>query len=107
MKGADRLFAGVFATGISYADRARERNGDYMKIAFLPYSTLELEWYEPRDKVPKALRAAIEKDALRMMQAHGKDFAVSAAGQTVKLGTKKTAAQLTREIEEFTGKKIS
>lgn len=86
------LFMGVFPTGISYADRARERNGDYLKLAFLPYDTLKLEWREPKAKVPPKLRAAILADARRMAARHGQEFPISAAGQTSTLGSKKSTA---------------
>ena len=89
------LFMGVFPTGISYADRTRERHGDYLKLAFLPYSTLKLEWYEPEAKVPRKLRAAILADARRMATQQGQEFPISAAGQTVTLGSKKSPAHST------------
>ena len=88
---ASDLFMGIYPTGISYADRSRERDGDYLKLAHLPYSTLELKWYEPEAKVPPALRAAILADARRMIAQRGKEFKVSTAGQTVLLGGGKKA----------------
>ena len=99
----DRLFSGVFPTGISYADRGRERHGDYLKLAFLPFSTLELEWHEPEAKVPAPLRAAILADARKMIAKRGQAFPISAAGQTITLGKKsharkKSSGQLDREI---------
>lgn len=56
----DRIFAGIFPGGISYADRKREVNGDYKRLAFLPYDTLELEIAKD---CPKALAAEIRQDA--------------------------------------------
>lgn len=38
----DRLFIGWYPGGIVYADRKRERHGDYAPLAFLAYDTLEL-----------------------------------------------------------------
>lgn len=38
----DRLFSGVYPCGIVYADRYREKGGDYARLAFLPYDTLQL-----------------------------------------------------------------
>ncbi len=100
---ADDLFIGVFPTGISYADRSRERGGDYLKLAFLPYDTLELTWYEPEAKVPAALRTAILADARRVAAKRGQAFPTSTSGQTVTLGgrDKKTVAQLDAEIEDM------
>lgn len=104
--GADRLFIGTFPTGISYADRQREKDGDYMRIAFLPYSTLELEWSP--GKHPPELRRLVELDAAQMAKRRGQEYQVSTAGQTVTLGrghaTKKSAAQLDREIAEALGR---
>lgn len=45
----DRLFIGMYPEGIVYADRGREEHGDYMRVAFLPYSTLKLEVNEAAD----------------------------------------------------------
>ena len=101
MSRADDLFTGVYSTGISYADRSRERHGDYLKLAFLPYDTLELTWYEPETKVPAALRTAIRADAHRMAAKRGQAFQTSTSGQIVTLGGKKTGAQLEAEIEEM------
>lgn len=81
----ERLFIAVFPTGIGYADRKRERHGDYMQLAFLPFSSLELEWAK-NTTVPANLRAAILKDAAKIQAKRGEQFSVSASGQTVKLG---------------------
>lgn len=103
MPASDRLFIGMFPTGISYADRQRERNGDYMRVAFLPFSTLELEWSPGRH--PPELRKEVEKHAAAMMRRHGQAFRVDSAGHTVTLGSssRKTAAQLDREIAALLG----
>lgn len=81
---SDRLFIGVFPTGISYADKRRERGGDYMTIARLPFETLELEWAP--GKHPLELRQQVERNARAMQKRRGQEFQVSAAGQTVILG---------------------
>lgn len=78
----DRLFIGIFPTGISYADRATEEHGDYAKVAFLSYESLELEIRRPRSP----LLPLIREDAARMQARRGEDFQVSTAGQTVRLG---------------------
>lgn len=83
----DRLFIGTFPTGISYADRKRERHGDYMKIAFLPFRTLELEWYpDALEKLPQHVKHDIEKHAKRLQARRGESYQVSQSGQTVTLG---------------------
>lgn len=81
----DRLFVGVYPTGIRYADKRRERQGDYLPLAFLSYKTLDLKW-EPRVSVPLDLRYQIEQHAAGMKQRRGEDYPISSSGQTVKLG---------------------
>lgn len=82
-KDDDRLFVGVYPTGISYADRSREEHGDYKRLAFLPFRTLELEWSRG---VPADLRRQVEAHARTVQARRGEDFEVSTAGQTVRLG---------------------
>lgn len=78
----ERLFVGVYPCGLSYCDRAVEKDGDWKKIAFLPYRTLELEVYAPQSP----LLAAIHVDARAMQARRGQEFQVSSSGQTVLLG---------------------
>lgn len=78
-----RVFVGVFPTGIVYADRFVERDGDYRRLAFLPFSTLAIE--VARD-CPPALRAEIEADAARIQARRGEEYPISASGQTIVLG---------------------
>lgn len=80
----DRLFIGVFPGGISYADRAREKHGDYAKLAFLDYAFLVLK-VEP--DCPADLRARIEKDAAEIQAKKGEQYQTSSTGQTVLLGS--------------------
>lgn len=83
MSPEDRLFVGVFPTGISYADRAREVAGDYRRLAFLPFGTLVLEWEKG---VPAELRKIIEVGARAIRARRGEQFQVSSSGQAVTLG---------------------
>lgn len=80
----DRLFSGVYPSGIVYADRERERHGDYLRLAFLSFKTLKLEF--EKVSMPAELRAAIERDAHKIQMRRGKSYQVSSTGQTVKLG---------------------
>ena len=80
---SDRLFVGVFPTGISYADRSREKHGDYARCAFLPFGSLKLEI---EHDCPAALRALIVKDAAKIQARRGEQYVVSGSGQTVLLG---------------------
>jgi hypothetical protein len=79
---ADRLFVGVYPAGFVYADRAREEHGDYKKVAFLPYSTLELEVRDPKSP----LLALVRAHAAKIQARRGEQYVVSGAGQTVLLG---------------------
>lgn len=81
---SDRLFIGCFPTGLSYADRSREENGDFMRIAFISYATLKLEWRAKR--VPADLRKQIEAHAKKLQARKGEQYEVSSCGQTVTLG---------------------
>jgi hypothetical protein len=80
----DRLFAGVFPCGISYADRTREVAGDYKPLAFLPFSTLHPKFEKD---CPPGLRALIEADMAVIQARRGEHFQVSTCGQTVLLGS--------------------
>ncbi len=97
---SERVFSGVFPTGIGYADRTVEVRGDYNPLAFLPFSTLELEWRAKR--VPADVRAYIEADARKIQARRGEQYQVSGAGQTVLLGSstaRKTPAEIERDVK--------
>ena len=84
----NRIFVGLFPTGIVYADRKVERHGDYKRLGFLPYSTLALEIEKD---CPPALAREIRADAANY--APGQVLQISTAGQTMTLGlalTRKT-----------------
>lgn len=79
----ERIFAGIFATGISYADRRREKHGDYAPLAFLAFDTLTLRF--ERD-CPPDMRREIAADAQGIQDRRGEAFQISTSGQTVTLG---------------------
>lgn len=79
----DRIFVGYFPCVISYADRKREVNGDYARLATLSYSTLELVFDE---KCPVGLRNEIVQHAATIEAKRGQNLEVSACGQTMMLG---------------------
>ena len=79
----DRLFIGIFPTGIAYADRQREVAGDYQRLAFLSFATLELEI---ECDCPADLASRIRSDAASMQLRRGEQFPISTAGQTMRLG---------------------
>lgn len=70
-----------------YADRAREKGGDYARLAFLSFSTLELKI--ERD-CPKALADLISSEASQLQAKAGQHFQTSTSGQSVVLGWKLT-----------------
>lgn len=81
----DRIFAGVYSTGISYADRQREEHGDYKKLAFLSFDTLELKLaYD----CPSDLAEEIKKDAGSLQARKGEEYEYSSSGQKILLGYK-------------------
>lgn len=80
-----RLFIGVFPGGISYCDREREKDDDYARVAFLPYTTLDLHVENdcPAELLPQVLSHAKSIQAER-----GQFFRTSACNQGVILGSK-------------------
>ena len=82
-KKPERLFIGVFPTGLVYCDREREQHGDYMRLAHLSFATLELTLYNN----PKGeLLAHILKDAAQMQARQGEEYQISGSGQMTTLG---------------------
>jgi hypothetical protein len=82
----DRILIGVVPGGIRYADRHVEEHGDYKKLAFLPYDTLELDIYPD---CPAELISEIVQDAATVQARRGESFPISACGggvQSVILG---------------------
>lgn len=80
-----RVMVAVHAAGVVYCDRQVEVNGDYKRLAFLPYDTLVLEW---GDCPSELLRREIERDASVIQAQRGQLWQVSTCGQTVLLGRK-------------------
>jgi hypothetical protein len=78
-----RIFIGCYPEGIVYADRTVEIDGDYARLAFLPYSTLELE-FSPT--CPTELKQEIADSAAHIQAKSGQPFQISTCGQTVLLG---------------------
>jgi hypothetical protein len=80
---AQRLFIGVYPAGIVYADRHHEVAGDYVRLGFLSYATLELE---VKAHCPPDLHAQIKDHAATLQARRGELYQTSQSGQTVKLG---------------------
>lgn len=79
----DRIFCGVYPCGLVYADRHREKHGDYARLAFLSYRTLELELEKD---CPAELVAEIQASAAGMQAKRGQPFQISTTGQSITLG---------------------
>lgn len=79
----DRLFSGIFPTGVGYADRTVEEHGDYKKLGFLSFSTLELAIEK---SCPADLAERIRADASKIQAMKGEKYQISTVGQTVTLG---------------------
>ena len=78
-----RLFIGIYPGGVVYSDRWFERHHDYMRLAFLPYTTLRVEF---QDDCPADLRAEIEQHVREMNLQVGQQFQISSTGQSITLG---------------------
>lgn len=78
------LFIGVFPCGLGYADTRREEHGDYVQVAFLPYSTLVLKVDRPKSDLLEQVQA----HAAGIIAKRGENYRVSGCGQTVLLGDK-------------------
>lgn len=79
----ERISACVFGTGISYADKGRREHGDFARLAFLHFDTLELKIEE---SCPAQFQAEIIRDAAVIQARRGEVYQVSTVGQTVTLG---------------------
>jgi hypothetical protein len=80
-----RLFIGVYPTGIVYADRHVETRGEYKRLAFMPYDTLDLRH---ESVLPDELIGPINSHAGAIRAKRGQRFTISASGQTVLLGSR-------------------
>lgn len=80
---SEALFIGVYPTGLVYADRRRERNGDYVRAAYLNYRTLNLE---VAPDCPEGLLPNILAHARVIQQRIGEKFQIDQCGHTVVLG---------------------
>ena len=79
----ERLFSGIYPCGIVYADRKVEVAGDYKRLGFLSYATLQLDL---EADCPADLREPIIRDAAAIQAREGQRFRVSSSDQFVMLG---------------------
>lgn len=66
-----RLFIGCYPTGWMYCDRLVQKDGDYRRVAFLPYSSLVLE---VETQCPAVLLPLIEANAADMQGRKGQQY---------------------------------
>lgn len=66
-----RLFIGCYPTGWMYCDRLVQKDGDYRRVAFLPYGSLALE---VETQCPAALLPLIEAHAADMQARKGQQY---------------------------------
>ena len=78
----DRIFIGIFPTGISYADRKREKHGDWARLARLRFDNLELEFEKD---CPEKFKEFIRQDAAKIQAKAGEQYNISTT-QTITLG---------------------
>lgn len=78
-----RLFYGVFPTGLVWCDRYHEKNGDYKRLAYLNFKTLVLDIEKD---CPEELLTRITLDAKELQDRKGEEYQVSSSGQTITLG---------------------
>lgn len=87
MKG-QRLFIGVYPCGIAYSDRETIQDGDYKRVAFLDYDTLELEVRDDRSPLLDEVRS----HAATVRLQKGERFSIDACGHSVVLGARAARA---------------
>lgn len=85
MNNNERIFSGVYPTGIVWADRYTEKNGDYKRLAYLNFGTLILEI---ENDCPNNLILSIESDAKEIQDKKGQEYQISTSGQTITLGSR-------------------
>src|SRR4051812_45775217 len=78
------LFVCTMATGLAFCDKGREEHGDYVRLCFLPFSTLKPEW--SKTKMTDGVRKQIEEQVLEMQIRTGKIVKTSTCGQSAFLG---------------------
>lgn len=81
--GPSDLLIEVGEKGLLFRDRKVKNGGGFLKLAFLPYSSLELVWYEK--KCDPLTKTKIQLEETFMQARRGKRYPIT-CGQTVVLG---------------------
>ena len=79
----DPIFLCIMPTGWWWSDRTREEDGDYVQLAFLSFSRLELEIFS---SCPEKWKQRIRDEAAKYQAMRGQDYQISGSGQTMRLG---------------------
>ena len=79
----DPVFLCIMPTGWWWSDRTREEDGDYVQLAFLSFSTLELKVF---NSCPDEWRERITSKAAEFQSMKGQEYQISSSGQTIRLG---------------------
>jgi hypothetical protein len=80
----DRVFCALFPVGVVWSDRFVDLDGDYKRLARMPYDTLELQF---EADCPYELRAEVTSQAKFYQDRRGQEYQVTRSGQTVVLGS--------------------
>lgn len=78
------LFIGVYPTGWSYSDKTNEAHGDFKRLAYQYYDTLELKVYDDKDANKIELIKLLADKNVKMA---GEYYQITASGQKIKLGS--------------------
>lgn len=81
------ILIGGYSEGIVYADKRVEEDGDYKRLAFLPYDTLELEFRG--ECCSKETKEFIRRKAEEIIKRRGERYEITTSGQWVILGERR------------------
>lgn len=99
MQANDALFIGVYPTGLVFSHRGLEKDGDYLRVGFMPYDTLELaeeRWFSELDP---EIAALVREEVNDMKAKKGQLYPISSCNQTVLLGEAMTKQKVSAEME--------
>lgn len=80
---SEEIFAGIYSTGLVYADKSYEVDGDFARLGFLSFATLELDINE---RATPEQQKQIRYHAARLRTRRGEQYQISQSGQTITLG---------------------
>ena len=86
---SEDIFVGVYPTGLVYADRTYEVDGDFARLGFLSFGTLKLDI---ETRCTPEQKEQIRNHAARLRARPGEQYQISQSGQTITLGHAMPAA---------------